>query len=86
MAPTELPRAAFEPQMVRVPAGPFLMGSTDEQIQAAIADGLDEEAAAGEHPSIKSTCQNIRLANTQSRMPNTRLLCGKAGITPQRLG
>lgn len=29
----EPPRAVFEPVMVRIPAGPFLMGSTEEQVK-----------------------------------------------------
>ena len=32
--PEEMPRAVFEPQMVPIPAGPFLMGSTDEDPDA----------------------------------------------------
>jgi len=50
VAPTEAPRAVFEPQMVRVPAGLFSMGSTDEQAQQAIKDGLDQERADWERP------------------------------------
>jgi formylglycine-generating enzyme required for sulfatase activity len=42
VVPAEPPRASFEPQMVRVPAGPFLMGSTEEQIKQAIKDGQEE--------------------------------------------
>ncbi len=49
-APAAPPRATFEPQMVRIPAGPFLMGSTDEQIKQAIASGLDKDWAARERP------------------------------------
>ena len=50
VAPTELPRAAFEPELVAIPAGPFLMGSTDEQIQQVIKDGLDEKWVKPESP------------------------------------
>jgi formylglycine-generating enzyme required for sulfatase activity/Cdc6-like AAA superfamily ATPase len=35
---------------VVIPAGPFLMGSTEEQVKQAIADGLSEDVAKGEHP------------------------------------
>jgi formylglycine-generating enzyme required for sulfatase activity len=49
MAPTELPRQAFEPQLVRIPAGPFLIGSTDAQIEQAIQAGLGEEFARREY-------------------------------------
>ena len=50
VAPTETPRAVFEPQMVRVPAGPFLMGSTEEQIKQLIPQGVDKDWVQGESP------------------------------------
>jgi formylglycine-generating enzyme required for sulfatase activity len=43
--PQPTPRVAplgFEPQMVRIPAGPFLMGSTPLQIQEIVAKAVDE--------------------------------------------
>jgi formylglycine-generating enzyme required for sulfatase activity len=40
----------FDPQMVRVPGGPFLMGSTYQEAQRAIARGLKKDWAAWEHP------------------------------------
>jgi formylglycine-generating enzyme required for sulfatase activity len=40
----------FEPQMVRIPAGTFLMGSTKEQAEKAIIDGLDRDVAESEQP------------------------------------
>jgi formylglycine-generating enzyme required for sulfatase activity len=43
-------RVVFDPQMVHVPAGPFLMGSTDEQVAQAIKDGLDKQWADSERP------------------------------------
>jgi formylglycine-generating enzyme required for sulfatase activity len=46
----ELLREVFEPQTVAVPAGSFLMGSTDEQIKQAIQDGLDKDIATREVP------------------------------------
>jgi formylglycine-generating enzyme required for sulfatase activity len=48
VAPTELPREVFEPQVVWVRTGPFLMGSTDAQIERAIQGGLEEEWASTE--------------------------------------
>jgi formylglycine-generating enzyme required for sulfatase activity len=48
--PTELPRAAFEPQLVQVPVGPFVMGSSDAQIEQVIQAGLDEDYANRERP------------------------------------
>ncbi|HEX9926761.1 MAG TPA: SUMF1/EgtB/PvdO family nonheme iron enzyme, partial [Anaerolineae bacterium] len=50
VAPTEAARAPLEPQLVRVPAGSFLMGSTEEQMKQAIAKGLDEDLAKAEQP------------------------------------
>ena len=41
-SPAEAPRLACEPRVVRIPAGLFLMGSTDEQIEQAIEDGATE--------------------------------------------
>jgi len=38
-APPEAARQAFEPQMVRIPAGKFLMGSTPEQAKRVVKDG-----------------------------------------------
>ncbi|HEY9153065.1 MAG TPA: SUMF1/EgtB/PvdO family nonheme iron enzyme, partial [Anaerolineales bacterium] len=43
-------RALFEPQMIRIPAGKFLMGSTKEQAQRAIKDGADKAWVDWEQP------------------------------------
>ena len=43
-------RREFEPLTVPIPAGPFLMGSTDEQVEQVIADGLPEDWAKREQP------------------------------------
>ena len=40
----------FEPQMVRIPAGKFLMGSTKEQAAQFIKAGLDKDLAEQEQP------------------------------------
>jgi len=40
----------FEPQMIRVPAGKFLMGSTQAQATQAIKDGMNEEWVKDEQP------------------------------------
>jgi len=49
-APAEPARRDFEPQMVRIPAGKFLMGSTQEQEALAIKDGLAKNLAEVEQP------------------------------------
>ena len=48
--PAEAARLVFEPQMVRIPAGKFLMGSTKEQAAQAIKDGADKDWIAWEQP------------------------------------
>ncbi|HRQ23199.1 MAG TPA: SUMF1/EgtB/PvdO family nonheme iron enzyme, partial [Anaerolineales bacterium] len=46
----EVEGLVFEPQMVRIPAGKFLMGSTKEQAAQAIKDGADKDWVAWEQP------------------------------------
>ncbi len=46
----EASRLVFEPQMVNIPAGKFLMGSTKEQAAQAIKDGLDKKYVEWEQP------------------------------------
>ncbi len=46
----EAARLVFEPQLVKIPAGKFLMGSTKEQAAQAIKDGLDKNWAEFEQP------------------------------------
>lgn len=43
-------RLVFEPQMIKIPAGKFLMGSTKEQAAQAIKSGLDKDWAETEQP------------------------------------
>ncbi|MCC7188014.1 MAG: SUMF1/EgtB/PvdO family nonheme iron enzyme [Anaerolineales bacterium] len=46
----EAARLVFEPQMVRIPAGKFLMGSTKEQAAQAIKEGADKDWVQREQP------------------------------------
>ena len=46
----EAARLVFEPQMVRIPAGKFLMGSTEEQAAQAIKDGENKNWVEWEQP------------------------------------
>jgi formylglycine-generating enzyme required for sulfatase activity len=48
--PPEAARLVFEPQIVKIPAGKFLMGSTPEQIAQAIEDGIDKDWVQNETP------------------------------------
>lgn len=50
VATSETPQLVFEPQLVRISAGEFLMGSTQEQAKQAIKDGLKKEWANWEQP------------------------------------
>lgn len=43
-------RLSFEPKMIKIPAGPFLMGSTIEQSIIAIEHGAEEEFMPWEQP------------------------------------
>lgn len=47
---SEAAHLVFEPQMVRIPAGKFLMGSTKEQIAQVIKDDVDEDWGQYEQP------------------------------------
>jgi len=49
-APAVEERLIFEPQMLKIPAGTFLMGSTKEQAAQAIKAGLDKDWAECEQP------------------------------------
>ena len=48
-------RKTFAPEMIRIPKGEFLMGSTDEQVKKLIEEGFGENWAESEKPqhSIK---------------------------------
>ncbi|MBN2043804.1 MAG: SUMF1/EgtB/PvdO family nonheme iron enzyme, partial [Anaerolineales bacterium] len=48
--PVEQPRLVFEPQLVSIPAGPFLMGSTEEDIKAQINAGLNSDWVGRQRP------------------------------------
>ena len=42
--------ASFEPELVPIPTGNFLMGSAEDHIQNIVAEGFDEKWAAWERP------------------------------------
>jgi formylglycine-generating enzyme required for sulfatase activity len=48
--PAEVARLVFEPQMIRISAGKFLMGTTKEQAAQAIKNGLDKQVVEREQP------------------------------------
>jgi formylglycine-generating enzyme required for sulfatase activity len=49
-APEEAPPLVFEPQMIKIPAGKFLMGTTKEQAAQAIKNGADKNWVEWEQP------------------------------------
>lgn len=47
---TEAAQLVFEPQMIRIPAGKFLMGTSKEQAAQVIEDGANKDWVAREQP------------------------------------
>jgi formylglycine-generating enzyme required for sulfatase activity len=45
-----LPRLFFEPQMIHIPAGAFIMGSNEDQIQQVVETGVEPERLKREFP------------------------------------
>jgi formylglycine-generating enzyme required for sulfatase activity/Cdc6-like AAA superfamily ATPase len=54
-------KVPFLPQVVHIPAGTFLMGSTDEQAQQAVADGLSEDWVSREQPQHSVDLSEYRI-------------------------
>jgi formylglycine-generating enzyme required for sulfatase activity len=86
VAPTAegVPRAVFEPQMARVPAGPFLMGSTDEQVQQAIKDGLDKQFADWERPQHTVELSEYSIGKYPVTNAEYQAFVREAGYQPPR--
>ena len=62
-APAALP--AWVPTMVKVPAGPFFMGSTDQQIAAVISQGMNADWVKGETPQHTQTLPDYWIGRTE---------------------
>jgi len=84
LAPGESPRIRFEPQTVPVPAGPFLMGSTDEQVAAVVADGLAQKVADRERPQHTVTLSEYRIGKYPVTNLEYQAFVQAAGHTPPR--
>ena len=84
VAPTEAPHAVFEPQMVRVPAGPFLMGTTEEQAKQAIADGMQEEQVAWERPQHTVELSEYFIGKYPITNAEYQVFVREAGYSPPR--
>ena len=54
----ELPKS-FEPELIRIPAGEFLMGSTQEQVEQLIAQGLTKTRMRTSSLNMLCTCLSI---------------------------
>ncbi len=66
LAPTAIPLpAALVPEMVAVPAGEFLMGSTDQQIADAISQGASADWIKNEKPQHKLTLPAYEIGKTE---------------------
>ena len=61
--PTPLP--AWVPELVKVPAGPFLMGSTDQQIAAAVSQGASADWVKYEKPQHTLTLPDYWIGKTE---------------------
>ncbi len=57
--------SALVPAMVKVPAGPFLMGSTDQQIAAVISQGVNALWVKGEKPQHTLTLPDYWIGKTE---------------------
>ena len=55
---------AWVPEMVAVPAGSFLMGSTDQQIAAVISQGMDADWVKNEKPQHRLTLPDYWIGKT----------------------
>ena len=80
-APTPLP--AWVPEVVKVPAGPFLMGSTDQQIADAVSQGADASWIADEKPQHTLTLPTYWIGKTEVTNAQFRPFVEGDGYTNQ---
>ncbi|MGH8245916.1 MAG: SUMF1/EgtB/PvdO family nonheme iron enzyme, partial [Gammaproteobacteria bacterium] len=78
----EMSRVRFEPQTVLVPAGPFLMGSTDEQVKAVVAVGYRQEWADWERPQHTVTLSECRIGKYPVQNLEYQTFVQATGRTP----
>ena len=57
-------RQPFEPELIHIPAGEFLMGSTEGQIKQVIAQGIEKEKAERELPQHSVDLPDYHIAKT----------------------
>ena len=80
-APTPLP--AWVPELVEVPAGPFLMGSTDQQIADAISQGASAYWTANEKPQHTLILPTYWIGKTEVTNAQFRRFVESDGYTNQ---
>ena len=65
VAPNATPQPAWVPEMVAVPAGDFLMGSTDQQVADAISQGASADWIKNENPQHSLTLPAYEIGKTE---------------------
>ena len=65
VAPTATPLPIHVPEMVAVPAGDFLMGSTDQQVADAISQGASADWIKNENPQHSLTLPAYEIGKTE---------------------
>ena len=78
-APAALP--AWTPAMVKVPAGPFLMGSTDQQIATAVSQGAIADWVKNEKPQHTLTLPDYWIGKTEVTNAQFRQFVDSDGYT-----
>jgi formylglycine-generating enzyme required for sulfatase activity len=84
VAPMELPREVVGPQLVQVPAGPFLMGSTEAKIKQDIQSGLDKDFAGREHPQHRLELPAYQIGKYPVTNAEYQVFVIETGRTPPR--
>ena len=80
-APAALP--AWVPELVKVPAGPFLMGSTDQQIAAVISQGAQADWVKYEKSQHTLTLPDYWIGKTEVTNAQFRPFVDSDGYTNQ---
>jgi hypothetical protein len=73
------------PEMVIIPGGDFMMGSSAAEKSGRQVTALVWERLRMSHRSTRSRCRRSRSASTMSRAQNTRPSCARPAI-PQAMG
>ena len=82
-APAAPNRAVFEPQMISIPAGTFLMGSSPEQAEQAIKDGADKKWVENEKPQHEVDLSEYSIAKYLLTNREYQFFVKEGGRAPQ---